>query len=69
MPVVVGRDLDLLTVVDVANLLRVSPRTVWRWVSVGLLPAPLRVGAKCTRWREAELRRHVEALRPIDRPA
>src|SRR5215213_4866831 len=37
-------DTDLLTTSEVAQLLRVRPRTVRRWVSAGTLPA-VRLGA------------------------
>jgi prophage regulatory protein len=69
MPHVVEENLGLLTVGDVARRLRISRRTVWRWSAAGRLPAPLRLGPQCTRWRAAEIQRYVDALRPIDRSA
>jgi excisionase family DNA binding protein len=37
---------ELLTVTEVAQVLRVSADTVRRWAEKGLLPPPLRVGPK-----------------------
>lgn len=36
--------MDLMTMADVCLELRVSPRTVYRMVSAGLLPEPKRIG-------------------------
>ena len=44
----------LLTVDDVARLLSVSTRTVWRLLSKGEFPEPVRLG-KVVRWRLAEI--------------
>jgi prophage regulatory protein len=55
-------DIDFVTARDVAELLCVSPRTVWRWSATGQLPPPVRVGARCTRWRVSDLQRYLDAL-------
>lgn len=44
----------LLRVEDVAALLGVSPRTVWRLRDGGHIPPPVRVGS-LIRWRRASL--------------
>jgi predicted DNA-binding transcriptional regulator AlpA len=41
---------ELMTVKQVAAVLTVTPRTVWRWVAQGALPRPLRLSAGCVRW-------------------
>lgn len=48
---------ELLTVYDVAERLRVTPRTVWRWSKTGELPAPLRFGprGRTVRWKAADI--------------
>ncbi|MEM7682782.1 MAG: helix-turn-helix domain-containing protein [Planctomycetota bacterium] len=51
-----------LTAEDLAHLLKVSKRTLYRWVQQGLLPAPLRVGAT-TRWRSDEVEKAMERWR------
>ncbi len=40
---------------DVARMLGVSTRTLWRHVSSGQMPQPVRFG-KSTRWRLAEVK-------------
>lgn len=54
----------LLTVRDVADLLAVHPRTIWRLVATGDIPAPIRLGSKAVRWRLADLERHLAKARP-----
>ena len=49
---------ELMTLEEVAHYLKVSPRTARNYVREGRLPAPLRLGPRCLRWRHAE----VEAL-------
>ena len=44
----------LLTVNEVAELLAVSPRTVYRLTDSGRMPAPVRLNA-LIRWRETDL--------------
>jgi excisionase family DNA binding protein len=46
----------LLTVTEVARLLGISTRSVWRLARAGRCPEPVRLG-RATRWR----RREVEA--------
>lgn len=48
-----------LDVRQVAELLGVHPRTIWRLVSSGDLPAPNRIGPKIVRWRLADLEAHL----------
>jgi predicted DNA-binding transcriptional regulator AlpA len=44
----------LLTVEDMACLLKLSVRTVWKYRSQGLIPEPVQLGTR-TRWRRAEI--------------
>lgn len=44
----------LIDVAKVARMLSVSTRTVWRLVSAGKLPAPIRVG-RSVRWCRAAI--------------
>jgi len=48
----------LLTADEVAQLLGVSTRTLWRLCSAGRCPPPLRIGGN-TRWRRAEVEHWV----------
>jgi len=50
----------LITVEDVANLMQVSTRTIWRLLSAGKIPTPLRIG-KSVRWRTNQIENWIEA--------
>ncbi|APW58644.1 helix-turn-helix transcriptional regulator [Paludisphaera borealis] len=49
----------LICAVDVARMMGVSERTLWRLVSAGRVPTPLRIGRN-TRWRAGEVRDWIE---------
>ena len=49
------RDPMLLTVGEVAALLRCSQRSVWAWSSSGKLPAPVTIGWRSKRWLRREI--------------
>ncbi len=49
----------LLTADVVAAMLNVSERTLWRLLSAGKVPQPVRFG-RSTRWRTAEVRDWIE---------
>lgn len=38
----------------------VSATTIWRRVSAGTLPPPLRINPRCSVWRVGDLRRHLQ---------
>jgi prophage regulatory protein len=59
--VTAGED-QLLTVEEVMKLLRVSRRTVWRWLAEGRLPRPLRPTCVCTRWKASDIRKYLDSL-------
>jgi excisionase family DNA binding protein len=44
----------LLTADEVATMLNVSERTLWRLLSAGKVPQPVRFG-RSTRWKAAEV--------------
>lgn len=46
---------NYLSVKSVAERYDVSRPTIWRWVSVGRFPAPIKLGENTTRWRLADL--------------
>ena len=50
----------LLTVVDLARWLRVSPRTVWRLEAAGKLPPCVRLG-RSKRWTDSAIRRWIDS--------
>ena len=57
----------LISVCDVAEMLQVSPRTVFRLADAGKIPRPLKIG-KSVRWKRAELEQWIEAGCPVVRP-
>ena len=52
-------DLALLTVGDVARLLKLSQRQIWKLAKAKRLPAPLKLG-RSVRWRTVDLARFLE---------
>lgn len=56
-------DGKLLNAVDVAAVLRVGQRTLWRWRDSGRLPAPVKIGG-CVRWRASDIEQWVAAACP-----
>ncbi|MEO2017433.1 MAG: helix-turn-helix domain-containing protein [Fuerstiella sp.] len=55
-----GEEPWLLSASDVAALLAVNKRTIWRWDSAGVLPAPVRISGT-TRWKRADVEEWVRA--------
>jgi len=51
----------LLSIRDVAALLAVHPRTIWRLVATGVLPPPVRLGRRTLRWRLSDIERALQA--------
>jgi len=41
---------SLLNVFEVAELMGVSPQTIWRWVALGNFPEPRRFTKRTIRW-------------------
>ena len=52
----------LLNVDQVAALLAISPRAVWKYVSARLLPRPIRIG-RCCRWHRHDLEDFLRGMR------
>lgn len=48
----------LITAAELARLLKISTRTLWRLQSAGRLPAPVRFGGT-VRWRQDEVRNWI----------
>ena len=53
---------ELLTVKEVAGLLKIHVRSVWRMAATGQIPEPIRLGPKTVRWRAVDLEAHLTRL-------
>ncbi len=53
-------DSELLTVLDVAALFKISQKSVWRWVDRGWLPQPLRFNRWVVRWRRRDVQEMLD---------
>ncbi|MBN8596517.1 MAG: helix-turn-helix domain-containing protein [Planctomycetes bacterium] len=53
-------DIAVVSVREVAELLGVNPRTVWRMAQTGDIPAPIRLSERVVRWRLSDLREHLD---------
>lgn len=56
------RNVTLLTSRQVADLIGVDVRTVWRMAQTGDIPAPIRLSQRVVRWRLADLDAHLANL-------
>ena len=56
----------LISAADLACLMNVSERTLWRLLSAGKVPQPVRIG-RSTRWRMAEVRDWIDRGCPAGR--
>jgi excisionase family DNA binding protein len=47
--------------VEVAKVLNIGIRTIWRWADTGVMPAPIRAGVngRIVRWNRAVIERWV----------
>lgn len=52
----------LLSAKDMAHRLRVSVRTVWRLVAVGIVPEPIRYTRKLVRWLPEAVAQTIERM-------
>lgn len=53
-------DVAVINVREVAELLGVNARTIWRMAQRGEIPAPIRLGDRVVRWRLSDLREHLD---------
>lgn len=52
--------LKLLKAEDVATLLGISMRSLWRFRSTGVIPAPIRIGERTLRWRAQDIQEYLD---------
>lgn len=53
----------LLPIAQAASLTGLAVRTIWRLVSSGRFPQPIRIG-RATRWRRFDIEEWIVGLRP-----
>ncbi len=56
----------LLTVKDVAELLCVTSRTVWRWALLGRIPRPVKLARRTVRWRASAIQTYIDGISPSE---
>lgn len=54
----------LLTHAEVADYFGVSQMTIRRWRETSVIPAPITIGPRLTRWRQRDLDAYVQSLQP-----
>jgi len=54
----------LLTVKDVAEILSIGVRTVWRWRALGKIPSPVRLTRQTLRWKASQLQAYLDKTEP-----
>lgn len=52
----------LLRLPQVLQIVPVGRSTWWQWVASGKAPSPVKLGPRCTAWREQDIRKFVEAM-------
>ena len=57
---------QLMTAAQVADLLGIGQRSVWRWRSEGRIPAPVLLGPRTARWRLSAIEQWLTALEGAD---
>lgn len=53
-------DVAVINVREVAELLGVNARTIWRLCQRNELPRPIRLGPRILRWRLVDIREHLD---------
>lgn len=58
-----AEDDKLLTSEQVADLLSMSVRTLWRLIAKGKFPEPIRYNRKMVRWKNSQVQEYLRNLR------
>lgn len=51
----------LLTADQLAKIMNVKKRTIWRWLAEGRIPKPIYLTRQTPRWRESEVKDFIAA--------
>ena len=57
-----SNQIKFIRVTELATMLSISKATCWRWVKLGRLPQPRKLGPGVTVWPLAEVEARVQAL-------
>ncbi len=57
----------MITASDLAQMLQISERQIWRMRDTGRLPSPIELGPKNLRWSRGEILEWIEAACPTRR--
>lgn len=60
----IGEQTQLISAEQVADMLSISTRTVWRLLSTGQMVQPIRIGGS-VRWRLDEVRQWIDSGCPV----
>ena len=52
-----------IKIAELARLLDISTRTIWRYVAIGRLPEPVRFSKVCVRWKAEEVQQYIDQLK------
>jgi predicted DNA-binding transcriptional regulator AlpA len=59
-------DSDLMTSSDLARLFGVNSRTIFTWISTGVLPQPIRISARMIRWPRRQIEDFLKQHTPAE---
>ncbi|WP_342616592.1 AlpA family phage regulatory protein [Rhodoferax sp. GW822-FHT02A01] len=45
----------------IPGILPISPATLWRWVSIGKFPKPVKISSRITAWRVADVTQWLQS--------
>jgi len=61
-----NQNFELISVQELSRRLGIGVSTAWEWTKRGILPQPIRIGRRCTRWRWDQV---LEALEKVAKEA
>jgi predicted DNA-binding transcriptional regulator AlpA len=53
---------QLLDVHAVGQIFKAAPSTIWQWAKDGVIPKPIKIAPKTTRWRADEIKEFIDRL-------
>ncbi|MFN3278238.1 MAG: helix-turn-helix transcriptional regulator [Paracoccus hibiscisoli] len=62
-------DIDLLSIRDLEKKLRICKSTIYKKISSGSFPAPIKLGQGISRWSQADVYNWIEDMKGNDKMA